>query len=42
MRKQSWALPGAQVLDEILCLAWVMNDHTFQPVLSEEPPPETL
>jgi hypothetical protein len=34
VRKQSWAVPPTQVLDEILALAWVLNDETFQPELS--------
>lgn len=43
VRKQSWALPAAGVLAEILALAWVLNDHTFQPELpSEEGPDQTL
>lgn len=37
VRKQSWALPTARVLDEILALAWVLNDRTFDPVLETEP-----
>jgi hypothetical protein len=36
VRKQSWALPSAQVLDEILALAWVLNDETFNPTLGPE------
>ncbi|MDB5453143.1 MAG: hypothetical protein JWO33_1721 [Caulobacteraceae bacterium] len=38
VRKQSWAVPPAQVLDEILALAWVLNDETFQPELGSEFP----
>lgn len=36
VRKQSWALPSAQVLDEILALAWVLNDESFKPNLAPE------
>lgn len=36
VRKQSWAVPPAQVLDEILALAWVLGDETFQPELGPE------
>lgn len=36
VRKQSWALPSTQVLDEILALAWVLNDETFKPELGPE------
>lgn len=42
VRKQSWALPSIQVLDEILSLAWVLNDETFQPAPAEDSPDETL
>ena len=31
VRKQSPFLPPAQVLKEILCLAWVIADEEFQP-----------
>lgn len=36
VRKQSWAMPAEQVLDEILALAWVLNDETFRPDLELE------
>ena len=36
VRKQSWAVPPSQVLDEILALAWVLNDESFQPELDPE------
>lgn len=29
-RKQSTFLPPAQVLQEVLCLAWIIADETFQ------------
>jgi hypothetical protein len=38
VRKQSWAVPPTQVLDEILALAWVLNDESFQPELDSEYP----
>ena len=37
VRKQSWALPSTHILDEILALAWVLNDESFQPDLKPEP-----
>ena len=37
VRKQSWALPSTHILDEILALAWVLGDETFQPQLESEP-----
>ena len=37
VRKGSWALPSAHVLDEILTLAWVLGDQSFQPELETEP-----
>ena len=37
VRKQAWALPSAQVLDEILTLAWVLSDQSFRPELETEP-----
>ena len=36
-RKQASFLPKAQVLREILCLAWVIADEDFQPGLQEAP-----
>jgi hypothetical protein len=41
VRKQSWALPSTHILDEILALAWVLNDETFQPDLMPDPGNQT-